>query len=195
MFQQDQKNHLFYKKESSHWKTRRTTSSAKRKVLTAILEKSPLLQKGKFSLQEQKNHLFWEKESFCCKTRKTTSSAKTNFSLQDQKKYLFCKTESFHCKARKTTFFCKKESSRFKTRKITYSAKKKVLIARLEKQPLLQKEKFSPGLLQFENTVTTNFQKTSLTCEIDYYSHKKLLYKNSGFKNQEKSGSVAILSH
>ena len=49
------------------------------------------------------------------------------------------------------------------------------------------------GLLRFQNTVTTKFQKTSFTQEIDYYSYKKLPDKNSGFKNLEKSGRVATL--
>ena len=49
------------------------------------------------------------------------------------------------------------------------------------------------GLLRFQNTLTTNFQKTSLTWEIDYYSYKKLPDKNSGLKNLEKSGRVATL--
>ena len=49
------------------------------------------------------------------------------------------------------------------------------------------------GLLQFQNTLTTNFQKTSLTWEIDYYSCKILPDKNNDFKNLEKSGRVATL--
>ena len=43
------------------------------------------------------------------------------------------------------------------------------------------------GLLRFQNTLTTNFQKRSLTWEIDYYSYKKLSDKNSGFKVRECS--------
>ena len=38
-----------------------------------------------------------------------------------------------------------------------------------------------PGLPRFQNTLTTNFKKTSLTSEIDYYAYEKLLDKNSGF--------------
>ena len=49
------------------------------------------------------------------------------------------------------------------------------------------------GLLRFQNALTTNFQKASLTWEIDYYSYKKLPDKNSVFKNLEKSGRVATL--
>ena len=45
-----------------------------------------------------------------------------------------------------------------------------------------------------EYTLTTNFYKTSLTQEIDYYTYKKLPDKNSGFKILEKSGRVATLS-
>ena len=50
-----------------------------------------------------------------------------------------------------------------------------------------------PGLLRFQNTLTTNFYKASFTWEIDYYSYKKLPNKNGGFKNLEKSGRLATL--
>ena len=50
-----------------------------------------------------------------------------------------------------------------------------------------------PGMLRFQNTLTTNFYKTSLTLETDSYSYKKLSDKNSGFKVREKSGRVATL--
>ena len=49
------------------------------------------------------------------------------------------------------------------------------------------------GLLRFQNTSTTKFQKTSLTWETDYYSYKNLSDKNSGFKVRDKSGRVATL--
>ena len=48
-------------------------------------------------------------------------------------------------------------------------------------------------LLRFQNTLTTIFQKTSMSWEIDYYTYKKLPDKNSGFKNLEKSGRVPTL--
>ena len=53
--------------------------------------------------------------------------------------------------------------------------------------------KIITGLLRFQNAVTTNFWKRSLTWEIDYYSYKKLPDKNTGFKNLEKSGKVTTL--
>ena len=51
------------------------------------------------------------------------------------------------------------------------------------------------GLLRFQNTVTTNFLKKTLSWESDCYSYKKLPDKNSGFKNLEKSGRVATLCY
>ena len=48
-------------------------------------------------------------------------------------------------------------------------------------------------MLRFQNTLTTNFLKTSLTWEIDNYSYKKLPDKNSGFENLEKSGRVSTV--
>ena len=58
---------------------------------------------------------------------------------------------------------------------------------------ILKKCATSSGLLQFPNTVTTNFYKTSLTWEIDHYWYEKLPHRNSGLKNLEKSGRVATL--
>ena len=52
-----------------------------------------------------------------------------------------------------------------------------------------------PQFLRFQNTLTNNFQKKSLTWEIDFYAYKKLSDKNSGFKNLEKSGRVANLCY
>ena len=48
------------------------------------------------------------------------------------------------------------------------------------------------GLLRFQNTLTTNFQKTSLTWEIDCYSYIKLPGKNSRLKNPGKIGESSI---
>ena len=58
---------------------------------------------------------------------------------------------------------------------------------------ILKKFHHTSGLLRFQNALTTNFYKISLTWEIDYYSYKKFPDKNSGFKNLEKSGRVATL--
>ena len=52
-----------------------------------------------------------------------------------------------------------------------------------------------PWYLRFLSTSTTNFKKTSLTWETDYYSYKKLTGKNSGFRIRKKSGRVATLFH
>ena len=127
MFQQDQKNHLFYKKESSHWKTRRTTSSAKRKVLTARIEKPPLLGKGKFLLQNQKNHLFCKNKFLTARLEKIPILQNGKFSLQGQKNHFLLQKRKFSLQDEKNHLFCKKESSHCKTRKTTSSAKRKVL--------------------------------------------------------------------
>ena len=57
------------------------------------------------------------------------------------------------------------------------------------------KKKDQTGLLLFQNTSTTNFQKTSLTWETDYYSYKKISDKNTDFKVREKSGRAATLNN
>ena len=59
----------------------------------------------------------------------------------------------------------------------------------------MKKEMKKSGLLQFQDKLTTNFQKTSLTWEIDNYSYKKSPHKNSGLKILKKSERVAILEN